>query len=1162
MTRMHVWRIAWKDYRRLRSFWIALVVFYVVGLIYVATFLPGVTFAQIVMGILALAAFYGLGSTGTTFAGEHEEGTYGLLSALPVSATKVFYGKLIFASLSTAALVVVLLIAALARHLWLDYHGTAHWGFLDDFVFSQVVFWVALVPLAVSLGTYWSLMVKRPLGAIGLAGATMVIIAYSGYAVMVMIGSGRLADRQAAAALPLGWSAVVCGVAAALLFVVDRRLAMRWLPSQTPASLTRNRVLQTTSPTSQIAGLARLLWLQMRGSWRLFLLLGIVGAILALTSGYLIAATIAVVAIVGALGILVFRGEQQQQRFRFLGQLGVGRVSYWWSQQLVPGGIALIVVVIAAVASLDHQGYRVGLLVLLGGLATYCIGQLCSIMFSSVLLAIAATLIASVISWAWFETIYRHEVPMLLGIVPVIVLLLLASYLRVPYWLRDTTRRKGWITPAVPLVLLLVGLPLSAAIYRIYEIPAVTGVETAVLLAAPTKEERAAEDAYVRVFPQIPHRGLRSDSESFRELVDWATENPALVRQLVRATEHPDCVFPETAPYYTATDSAVAAASVLIAAAKDAQQQGKLDDAFRYYDASLDLARHRNDGYSGIPGAKIAFDIEAEVHRRLIAWAMHEQNTAQRVVDAAARLEADRRRQPAWSHVLRGEYRTLTASIENPTGAVTSANPLAHNPRHGSWIGKITAQEGRRFPWEKERARRLRDYLFAKAEKALKAQHTPHAGEPLSDRELRLIATTFRHSGNLHDAALGFVSIAIDAEQRRRGVVYQLAAISHYREHGRYPDTFEGVLVDGQPLPNDLFSAGDKLRLWTSFRPDTGRLYVSSEQTQNYGPYYFLLPNFETWNEPQYEYGRSPQNVEFNLTAYELSGAAGFTTVDYEGDFGGYHDYGGYGYGAGHGDVLELMPFLDEEFIRQAIHDAVQKTLEQGDRRQRVGLIQQFDGLPPMEEFVPELLKCVEDSDTQVAMAAVRVLRFNAPGAWARFRKGDDSAAKPRAVAAPVKNPVNGHYYQVYVADNISWKDALAHAETLRFDGVPGHLATITSELENRFLITTFGRIGRCWAGGTDEEEEGTWKWACGPEKGTVFWAAVATADNSLTAFSYWDHLTDEPNDYGSGEDYLVWNWNEEEAYGDWNDLANRPADAQPDHVVHAFLVEYSVAAE
>ncbi|MAE27831.1 MAG: hypothetical protein CMJ87_02440 [Planctomycetes bacterium] len=118
----------------------------------------------------------------------------------------------------------------------------------------------------------------------------------------------------------------------------------------------------------------------------------------------------------------------------------------------------------------------------------------------------------------------------------------------------------------------------------------------------------------------------------------------------------------------------------------------------------------------------------------------------------------------------------------------------------------------------------------------------------------------------------------------------------------------------------------------------------------------------------------------------------------------------------------------------------------------------------------------------------------------------------------PVVNPANGHYYQ-YISSGLDWAASNAEAQTLSYQGMPGHLVTIADAAENDFLVSTFGQ--RCWIGAQQDyndpgysEPSGGWVWVTGEPWTFDSWA------------------TGEPNDYGSGED-----WAETWATGDWNDM-------------------------
>ena len=112
----------------------------------------------------------------------------------------------------------------------------------------------------------------------------------------------------------------------------------------------------------------------------------------------------------------------------------------------------------------------------------------------------------------------------------------------------------------------------------------------------------------------------------------------------------------------------------------------------------------------------------------------------------------------------------------------------------------------------------------------------------------------------------------------------------------------------------------------------------------------------------------------------------------------------------------------------------------------------------------------------------------------------------------PPDDPTTPHYYK-FVTDtdadsDIDWPDArdAAIAESNKFCGLQGYLATITSEEENDFIFNRLsqddGTVAAGWIGGTSHEDwnadapdfsdspnnPGTFRWVDGPEHGSIFY--------------------------------------------------------------------------
>lgn len=100
------------------------------------------------------------------------------------------------------------------------------------------------------------------------------------------------------------------------------------------------------------------------------------------------------------------------------------------------------------------------------------------------------------------------------------------------------------------------------------------------------------------------------------------------------------------------------------------------------------------------------------------------------------------------------------------------------------------------------------------------------------------------------------------------------------------------------------------------------------------------------------------------------------------------------------------------------------------------------------------------------------------------------------------------HYYQVVSASNLSWEQAKANAEIRTYNGLPGHLATITSSDENSFVRYEYvyglllGSItDKCvWLGGYRDVSSSAWKWVTPEAFSFANWSNGEPTARSYTA--------------------------------------------------------------
>ena len=862
MNWTHIWRIAWKDYRRMSGLWWALFGFWFLCLslwtISQITSDTGIVDFPITTGtlctlVLTTAVIYALGWSGLTFAAEHEDKTYGLLRSLPLAPNSVFWGKFVFGLLSTVLLVVSLAILCFVylegvvdylldgRYRASPSSTASNWDPIERFGYFVMA---ATIPLAMVIGMFWSMRLKKPFTALTLAAICLVFVTQSSTLVAALAcpnawNASTEFNPQNINATAIAVALILC--ASVLLFIVDWRLAAWWLPTkQKPA--TASPLVGTapaSPPTSKPSGMRRMLWLSMKDNVWLSIGLAIAGIavsvmILGPNPFPLVASAF--------LGVIVFRPDHQENRYRLLSQLGVKRSQYWFSRLWLPALCALLIAVAAAqvpgVSGVRSNGFDRSLFLrkqnwfFLAALSTFSIGQLCSMAFRSSIIASATTLILSIFVcwWTYFWSSFL-DVPAALIHLPVVLLPLMATFLRVPRWFRETGSWKQWVIPLFPMALLFVGVPTATALYRIYEIP-YAEVPEGMLLPPRTQEE----EEQIAKFEQLQlgrvqgHPSIVELADSFEHNFDppWEFSLAEEVDLLLDITEGP-IAFPSKS-FTTANEEPVTA----MAAALIAKGRLELDDdapaeAWKYFAACLRLSRQRNDGYGGTYGWFVSREVERAVYPGLVRWATHSETTVSDIEAAISLINEIRLSQLTYEEALRGDF-TRSEEILNTTPPNLG---LAHHQ------DAVLAQTTAPYPWERIRARRLRDYTFSTV--------PPRYEDPTVNWWAD--TTYLGHVSMLYlaDAPLPGPQLV---DVLAVGTASQLAAIAYKKENGEYPASLEDVKTPG--IPNDPLSDS---RLQIRNDSKLGPILFSAQAIADSGrePLFafrvFLLPTRDTWDE-------------------------------------------------------------------------------------------------------------------------------------------------------------------------------------------------------------------------------------------------------------------------------------------------------------------------
>lgn len=169
-------------------------------------------------------------------------------------------------------------------------------------------------------------------------------------------------------------------------------------------------------------------------------------------------------------------------------------------------------------------------------------------------------------------------------------------------------------------------------------------------------------------------------------------------------------------------------------------------------------------------------------------------------------------------------------------------------------------------------------------------------------------------------------------------------------------------------------------------------------------------------------------------------------------------------------------------------------------------------------------------------------------GSWSNFAAVSATPVVGSSVATnATRMPGTSNWYE-YVQGNLTWNEALNAAAARTFNGIPGHLITITSSAENDFALAVTSEQP-AWIGAHDigprDGHQRNWVWATGPEEGDVF----TTCDGFLGGhacvipngmYAHWGTESSDvqPDGFGSGPvgqgtaAYINW-----ESPGAWDDI-------------------------
>jgi hypothetical protein len=821
-------RMMWKEYRVLRSFWLALAVFGLAcdGLLFVFIAHP----QDRLQGLIGFAGIFpigfALGAGAMLFALEREESTHAFLQYLPARSSRIFASKALTAIVGMLLLALLLLSVSIgdvykvraAREAAGQFSGAAYLTLVYTALALQVLGWSVL----------FSLRSARPLLAafLGALGAVSSL-AVAPFAAM-QSGSPRVASH------PLTYLAV-----AAVIWAIDLRLGLCWLHDSRVDRFT----IQDDSASSPFR---RLWWQQWRHSRRLAAVLLALGVILPCImwsdpSGGATGVIPAVGLVLALLGACTFHGDQQLMQFRFFAERGISAHAVWRGRQAFWGAAAalLAAVMLAAhllmiftgvpglvdspVASpwvrpqfvLSWFAVDIGpsgtpeyqwTIQWLSGLAGFCVwvslafasGQFCSMFLRSGLLAAVCSVMLAGVLLGWAALMQVLAIGWWWSVAPLAIALFAATWLRSTGWMLERRHWRAWLPPVLTLVFPAASVLAMVPVYRVWEIP-----EAMISLPGYSPfPPRGVDTGLFRICEMLPLRQIEIEPGAQQRAYDaklttderrWLTENEAPMSEAVERLLQlrSDATIKAARPQAPIEWQPLAV--MILRYGQMAAEQDQLDDAWRRYQAVLKLAAFiRRD--NGALGEILGGQMEQQTAMQLIVWGAQQGQTVERLLMANEALRELEQQEPPLAEMTGQDYYEYLAVI----------NRMQTTPFE--W-GEHAVLAARWAPWEFTRARRLLKY-----EASIRVLQAQAADAALSGRALP--AASSRCEADLAKVRLlGRTTLYFempdltrnrqDALCYRRAAQLALAAEAWRLEHGELPEKLsdlEGISFDRLPV--------------------------------------------------------------------------------------------------------------------------------------------------------------------------------------------------------------------------------------------------------------------------------------------------------------------------------------------------------------------------
>ena len=425
------------------------------------------------------------------------------------------------------------------------------------------------------------------------------------------------------------------------------------------------------------------------------------------------------------LGVCTFLADQRRRSYRVLADRGVPPKYVWLSRQLVallPVAFVLPVVLMVAAANASEiylpseSGSYVRdtmgtvTCVLAQFVAAVAVGQFCSMLFRSGILAGLFAVLSGVILSGWCWLMLFWNVPWLWSILPIPVALLLATRLRTRDWLVERSTFRSWLWPMLVLLVPGVALVGGGPALSHLSVPLVDpGFSVAAYERPMTAEEQETLELYEQAWRQYMHHGYFHTFPGREPVVmtpqerlttaQWVHTQRDAIALTLKASRgklfDPGGKLQQPVGVFRLANLLVQSAAVL-------EGQGKLETALEHYLAAIRVAGqyrqwcqgHLNQGY----GCYSADVIECGVYAHLPYWATRPKQTPERVLAALRKVEeAQHIASESDDGPIRVQYLIIRRILGGDLEAVVTATP-----NQGKYVSPFTMLL-LRLPWERAR---------------------------------------------------------------------------------------------------------------------------------------------------------------------------------------------------------------------------------------------------------------------------------------------------------------------------------------------------------------------------------------------------------------------------------------------------------------------------